>query len=43
VKRLKKMTQGKQYMKIFQDFDLKTELKKCKTADDLTGKNGLLQ
>lgn len=26
-----------------QDFDLKAELKKCKTADDLTGKNGLLQ
>ena len=26
-----------------QDFDLKTELKKCKTAEDLTGKNGLLQ
>ena len=30
-------------MKISKDFDLKTELKKCKTADDLTGKNGLLQ
>ena len=30
-------------MKIPQDFDLKAELKKCKTADDLTGKNGLLQ
>lgn len=26
-----------------QEFDLKAELKKCKTADDLTGKNGLLQ
>jgi transposase-like protein len=26
-----------------QEFDLKTELKKCKTADDLMGKNGLLQ
>jgi transposase-like protein len=37
------MTQGKQYMKIAQDFDLNTELKKSKTADDLTGKNGLLQ
>lgn len=30
-------------MTIPQDFDLKAELKKCKTADDLTGKNGLLQ
>ena len=27
----------------FQDFDLKAELAKCKTAEDLTGKNGLLQ
>ena len=26
-----------------QEFDLKTELKKCKTADDLMGKNDLLQ
>lgn len=30
-------------MNIPDDFDLKAELKKCKTADDLTGKNGLLQ
>lgn len=30
-------------MTISQDFDLKAELEKCKTADDLTGKNGLLQ
>jgi len=30
-------------MAIPQDFDLKAELKKCKTAEDLTGKNGLLQ
>lgn len=30
-------------MTLPQDFDLKAELKKCKTADDLTGKNGLLQ
>ena len=30
-------------MVISQDFDLKAELKKCKTTDDLTGKNGLLQ
>lgn len=30
-------------MTISQDFDLKAELKKCKTADDITGKNGLLQ
>src|ERR1700726_2904829 len=35
-------THGK-HMTIPQDFDLKAELKKCKTADDLTGKNGLLQ
>src|SRR5665648_370531 len=26
-----------------QDFDLKAELAKCKTTDDLTGKNGLIQ
>jgi hypothetical protein len=30
-------------MTIPQNFDLKAELKKCKTAEDLTGKNGLLQ
>lgn len=30
-------------MNLSQDFDLKAELAKCKTADDLTGKNGLLQ
>lgn len=30
-------------MNLPQDFDLKTELAKCKTTDDLTGKNGLLQ
>lgn len=30
-------------MSISQDFDLKTELKKCKTADDIIGKEGLLQ
>lgn len=30
-------------MTIPQDFDLKAELKKCKTAEDLTGKNGLVQ
>lgn len=30
-------------MTISQDFDLKAELAKCKTAEDLTGKNGLLQ
>ena len=30
-------------MTISQDFDFNAELKKCKTVDDLTGKNGLLQ
>lgn len=30
-------------MSISDNFDLKAELKKCKTADDLTGKNGLVQ
>lgn len=30
-------------MTLPQNFDLKAELKKCKTAEDLTGKNGLLQ
>ena len=30
-------------MTISEDFDLKAELKKCKTAEDHTGKNGLLQ
>jgi putative transposase len=30
-------------MSISQDFDLKAEIAKCKTADDLTGKNGLIQ
>jgi len=30
-------------MTIPQDSDLKAELKKCKTTDDLTVKNGLLQ
>lgn len=30
-------------MTIPQNFDLKAELAKCKTAEDLTGKNGLLQ
>jgi putative transposase len=30
-------------MSISKDFDLKAELAKCKTADDLTGKNGLVQ
>ena len=30
-------------MTILHDFDLKAELAKCKTADDFTGKNGLLQ
>lgn len=30
-------------MIISEDFDLKAELAKCKTANDLTGKNGLLQ
>lgn len=30
-------------MTIPQEFDLKAELAKCKTMDDLTGKNGLLQ
>ena len=30
-------------MTISEDFDLKAELKKCKTAKDLKGKNGLLQ
>jgi hypothetical protein len=29
-------------MTIPQNFDLKAELKKCKTAEDLTGENGLL-
>jgi putative transposase len=38
----KKFTHGK-HMTIPQNFDLKAELKKCKSADDLTGKNGLLQ
>ena len=27
----------------FSKFDLQAELAKCKTADDLTGKNGLVQ
>jgi len=43
VKRLEKFTQGKRNMVISQDFNLKAELKKCKTTDDLTSKNGLLQ
>lgn len=30
-------------MSIPQNFDLKAELAKCKTTDDLTGKNGLVQ
>jgi len=30
-------------MSIPNNFDLQTELAKCKTADDLTGKNGLIQ
>jgi transposase-like protein len=30
-------------MSLPQQFDLQTELAKCKTADDLTGKNGLIQ
>jgi putative transposase len=30
-------------MSLPQNFDLKAELAKCKTADDLTGKNGLVQ
>jgi transposase-like protein len=30
-------------MTIPQNFDLQAELAKCKTADDLTGKNGLIQ
>ena len=30
-------------MSISQDFDFQAELAKCKTADDLTGKNGLVQ
>ncbi|MFI5343299.1 MAG: hypothetical protein ACHQUC_03665 [Chlamydiales bacterium] len=30
-------------MSISQDFDLKAELAKCKTTDDPTGKNGLVQ
>lgn len=30
-------------MTIPQNFDLKAELAKCKTTDDLTGKNGLIQ
>jgi putative transposase len=30
-------------MTLPQNFDLKAELAKCKTADDLTGKNGLVQ
>lgn len=30
-------------MSLSQDFDLQAELAKCKTADDLTGKNGLVQ
>jgi len=43
VKRLEKFTQGKRKTAISQDFDLKAELKKCKTTDSPTGKNGLLQ
>lgn len=31
------------FMTLPQNFDLQTELAKCKTADDLTGKNGLIQ
>ena len=30
-------------MSLPQNFDLQAELAKCKTADDLTGKNGLIQ
>ncbi len=30
-------------MSLPQNFDLQAELAKCKTADDLTGKNGLVQ
>ena len=30
-------------MKLPQNFDLQAELAKCKTADDLIGKNGLVQ
>jgi len=30
-------------MSIPQNFDLQAELAKCKTANDLTGKNGLIQ
>ncbi|MBA3817160.1 MAG: hypothetical protein H0X29_11725 [Parachlamydiaceae bacterium] len=30
-------------MSLSQDFDLNAELKKCKTADDIAGKDGLLQ
>jgi hypothetical protein len=30
-------------MTISKDFDLKTELSKCKSMDDLKGKNGLFQ
>jgi putative transposase len=30
-------------MSLIQNFDLQAELAKCKTADDLTGKNGLVQ
>jgi len=39
----KNLHNGKHYMIISEDFDLKAELAKCKTANDLTGKNGLLQ
>mgnify|MGYP003440696604 CR=1 FL=1 len=31
------------FMELSQEFDLKAELAKCKTAEDLMGKNGLLQ
>jgi len=40
---LKIYTKWKHTMTISQNFDLKAELAKCKTAEDLTGKNGQLQ
>jgi hypothetical protein len=34
---------GDRQMSLPQNFNLQAELAKCKTADDLTGKNGLVQ